>query len=363
MASGPLLGGALVALLDWRAVFAVNVVVGIPAALWALGRMPTVPRRDRRLDIAGMVAGTALVGGLVFALIEAPGRHWASPAVLTALALATGGLAAFVHVERSAAAPVLPLRLYADRLFATTVVQGALFNYAFYGVLFSLGLMLQEGRGLGAMTSGLMFLPLTGLISLGTVAVAPLVPRIGRRAILAAGQAMLMLSLLAVAWAGTAEEPWPLALALLPAGFSSGLQVPTMTSRAIESVEPALHGAASAALNTARQIGGALGVATFGPVLGAAQDFEDGFTLCVLVAAAAIAGAFLITLVGGYRLRATRELSAGQAERSKASSAGGRTDGADEQCAVDVVSVHDRTAHGGAQRDCHLERGHLQRQG
>jgi DHA2 family methylenomycin A resistance protein-like MFS transporter len=295
MAAGPLLGGALVALANWRAVFAVNVVIGIPAAVWSLRSVPAVARRGRRLDLAGMGTATVLIGGLVFALIEAPARGWSSPAVIAAAALAAAGLAGFVRVERSTPAPLLPPGVYADRGFVATAAQGALFNFAFYGLLFALSLMLQQGRGLSALASGLLFLPLTGLISIGAVCAAPLAQRIGRPAVLGIGQAVLASTLLAVAWAATAAALWPLVLALVPAGFSSGLLVPTMTSRSIAAVEPALHGAASAAFNTSRQVGAAIGVATFGPLLGATHDLRDGFLTCVVVGSAATAVTLLLT--------------------------------------------------------------------
>jgi DHA2 family methylenomycin A resistance protein-like MFS transporter len=295
MAAGPLLGGALVALANWRAVFAVNVVIGIPAAVWSLRSVPAVARRGRRLDLAGMGTATVLIGGLVFALIEAPARGWSSPAVIAAAALAAAGLAGFVRVERSTPAPLLPPGVYADRGFVATAAQGALFNFAFYGLLFAMSLMLQQGRGLSALASGLLFLPLTGLISIGAVCAAPLAQRIGRPAVLGIGQAVLASTLLAVAWAATAAALWPLVLALVPAGFSSGLLVPTMTSRSIAAVEPALHGAASAAFNTSRQVGAAIGVATFGPLLGATHDLRDGFLTCVVVGSAATAVTLLLT--------------------------------------------------------------------
>src|SRR3954452_15958427 len=295
MAAGRLLGGALVALANWRAVFAVNVVIGIPAAVWSLRSMPAVARRDRRLDIAGMGTATVLIGGLVFALIEAPARGWSSPAVLAAAALAAAGLAGFVRVERSTRAPLLPPGVYADRVFVATAAQGALFNFAFYGLLFAMSLMLQQGRGLSALTSGLLFLPLTGLISVGAACAAPLAQRIGRPAVLGAGQAVLAITLLAVAWTATSAALWPLVLALVPAGFSSGLLVPTMTSRSIAAVEPALHGAASAVFNTSRQVGAAIGVATFGPLLGAAHSLRDGFLTCVVVGSAATVVTLLLT--------------------------------------------------------------------
>jgi DHA2 family methylenomycin A resistance protein-like MFS transporter len=281
-----LLGGALVALANWRAVFAVNVIIGIPAVVWSLLSMPSVVRRSRRLDLGGMGTATVLIGGLVFALIEAPALGW-HPAVITAAALTVAGLAGFVWIERSTREPLLPPGVYSDRRFVITAGQGALFNFAFYGVLFALSLMLQQGRGLSALATGLLFLPLTGLISIGSLCSAPLAQRFGRAAVLSVGQAVLAIALLALAWAGTSSALWPLVLALLPAGFSSGLLVPTMTSQSIAAVEPTLHGAASAAFNTSRQLGAAVGVAVFGPLLGTTHSFTTGFVTCVIVASAA----------------------------------------------------------------------------
>ncbi|MBW8483053.1 MFS transporter [Actinomadura parmotrematis] len=299
MAAGPLLGGALVALADWRAVFAVNVVIGVPALLWSVRSMPAVARRERRLDVAGMGAATVLIGGLVFALIEAPARGWASLAVVSAAVLAAAGLAGFAWAERTVPAPLLPRSVRGDRRVAVTAAQGALFNFAFYGLLFAMSLMLQQGRGLGALTGGLLFLPLTGLIPVGGLSGAALAQRFGRRAVIAVAQVALAAALLAAAWAGTLAPLWPLALALVPAGFVSGLLVTAMTSQSIAAVEPALHGAASAAFNTSRQIGGAVGVAAFGPLLGAGHDIGDGFALCVLIGAAAIVAALALGALGG----------------------------------------------------------------
>src|SRR5215475_12651829 len=295
MAAGPLLGGALVALASWRAVFAVNVVIGIPAVIWSLRTMPVVPRRVRRLDIAGMGAATALIGGLVFALIEAPERGWSSSVVIGAAAIALAGLLGFGWAKRSARTPLLPPRIYADRVFVAAAVQGALFNFAFYGLLFAMSLMLQQGRGLTALSSGLLFLPLTGLISIGSICAAPLAQRIGRTAVLGIGQASLAATLLAVAWASTSHSLWPLVLALVPAGFSSGMLVPTMTSQSIAAVEPALHGAASAAFNAPRQVGSAIGAATFGVLRGATHNLRNGFIACVLVGSAATVVALMLT--------------------------------------------------------------------
>jgi len=143
MAAGPLLGGALVALVNWRAVFAVNVVIGIPAIVWSLRSMPEIASRAQRLDIAGMSTATVLIGGLVFVLIEGPTRGWLSLAVLTALGLAVAGAIGFIAAERSAKVPLLPVGVYSDRVFVSVAAQGGLFNFAFYGLLFGMSLVLS----------------------------------------------------------------------------------------------------------------------------------------------------------------------------------------------------------------------------
>lgn len=297
MAAGPLLGGVLVALVDWRAVFAVNVIAGVPAIAWSLRSMPAVASRARRLDLVGMGTATVLIGGMVFMLIQGPVQGWLSSAVLGATVLAVAGAIGFVCAERSVKAPLLPVGVYADRMFVATAIQGALFNFTFYGLLFSMSLMLQQGRGLSALISGLLFLPLTGLISIGTLQAASLTQRLGRPRVVGSSQAVLVVTLLVVAWAAGASSLWALMVALLPTGFVSGLLVPTMTSQAIAAVETSLHGAASAAFNTFRQVGGAIGVASFGPLLGITQSLDDGFRICVLVAAAATAVALSLTLL------------------------------------------------------------------
>jgi DHA2 family methylenomycin A resistance protein-like MFS transporter len=200
-------------------------------------------------------------------------------------------------VERTGRAPLLPTAVYSDRSFLTAAVQGALFNFTFYGLLFTMSLMLQQGRGLGAVESGLLFLPLTGPIPLGSISAAILTRRAGGRAVLAVGQIVLALSLIAVVLTSNLRPLWPLVIALLPAGFSAGVLVPTMTAQSIAAVPPALHGATSAVFNTSRQVGAAIGIATFGPLLGSEGELRDGFVTCILIAAAATVLALVLTLI------------------------------------------------------------------
>lgn len=286
MASGPILGGVLVALGGWPAVFWVNVALGVPAVAYAAVAIPRAPRRSRRLDTWGQLTATLLIGGLVFALVETPALGGLAGPVTGAWAVAVIGLIGFVAAERTSRSPLLPRAVYRDVTFVGASLQGTLFNFAFYGLLFAMGLMLQQGRHLDAFTSGLVFLPLTGVIPVASVWVASLSQRLGRRTLLLLGHGLLTASLLLIALAGTAAALWPLLLALVPAGFSGGLLVPTMTAQSLATVDPGAHGAASAAFNTARQVGSAIGVAALGPLLGA-TSLAAGFQRCLLVGAAA----------------------------------------------------------------------------
>ncbi len=303
MAAGPLLGGVLVAFTDWRAIFAVNVIVGVPAIVWALRAAPLVAARKHALAVPGLVSATLFICALVFSLVEAPVLGWSSGAVMWAVVMAVLAATIFAGIERATSTPVLPRRLYVERRFTTVVAQGALFNFTFYGVLFALGLLLQQGLGLSALRSGALFLPLTGLISVGSLCAAPLGRRHRHGVLVAVGLAVTILSLAAAAWAVTFGAPWPLALAFAPAGLCAGVLVPMLTAQALRAVGPALHGAAAAAFNTSRQVGGAVGVAAFGPLLGQAHDLTKGFRTCMALAASATAVSLGLNWLGSGATR------------------------------------------------------------
>ena len=130
-------------------------------------------------------------------------------------------------------------------------------------------------------------------------------------------QAVLAVTLLAVAWAASSSSLWPLMLTLLPAGFFSGLLVPAMTSQAIAAVEPALHGAASGAFNTSRQVGGAIGIATFGAMLGSPHNLTNAFSTCVLVTAAATGLTLVLTVTLQVLARRSHHRRAAPCTRSE----------------------------------------------
>jgi DHA2 family methylenomycin A resistance protein-like MFS transporter len=300
IAAGPLLGGLLLALAGWRAVFWINLPLCL-AGFWLAWRVvPATPPRapGRGFDLAGQLLAIVALGALVGAVIEAPQLGWNAPAVLAALAAAVLAGAAFVRVERRAAAPMLPLALFARRGFSGPVLFGALVNLSYYGVVFVLSLYLQGVRGMTPWQAGLTFLPLTATFIVANLASGALAARTGPRApmllgALVGGAGYALLALLGVSAGAGFLDMLP-GLLLIPAGM--GLAVPAMTGAILAGVGPGRAGVASAVLNTARQVGGAVGVALLGALAAGATPAAamDGMRAALYCAGALLlAGAAL----------------------------------------------------------------------
>ena len=174
MALGPVLGGVLVGL-SWRAVFLVNIPIGLAAiALTARFVPESRAPRPRRPDPVGQVLVIVLLASLTSAIIEGPSLGWASPAIV-ALALTAGiALATLVRYELRRRDPLVELRFFASRPFAAaTVIAVAAFT-AFGGFLFLNTLYLQEVRGLSPASAGLYTLPIAAM----TVLCSPISGRV-----------------------------------------------------------------------------------------------------------------------------------------------------------------------------------------
>jgi DHA2 family methylenomycin A resistance protein-like MFS transporter len=319
VAAGPLVGGLVVESAGWRWVFLINVVIGAAALFVTVVATSSVRPRSRRLDVGGQVSASLAIGSFVFALIEGPRLGWSSAAVTAALALVVVAATGFIVSERRAADPIMPLGLAAQVEFAAASLLGALFNFTFYGVMFALTLLLQQGRGDSPLVAGLSFLPLTGLIAVGNLTAPRLTSRRSANFVLHAGQSLLGLGLVAALLTATLPSQWPLLLSLVPAGFGSGLLVPTMTSRLLQTAPDHLRGVAAGAFNASRQIGGAIGVAVFGSLLGAGTALGHGFRVCLTLSVAAIAASALVTATALRRRRVSEPRRATAVSRASRS--------------------------------------------
>jgi MFS transporter, DHA2 family, methylenomycin A resistance protein len=266
--AGPVLGGALVDGVGWRAVFLVNVpfvlVAGVVAA--RLVRESADPR-GRELDVGGVVLGAVALAATTFAFIEA-GHGGGAAAVVVAAVVAVLALAAFVAVERSRPHPMFPLGLLRRPGFASANAVAGGMNLGTLGLLFVLTLYLQRVQDRSALEAGVALLPLFLPLSLLAPFVGRLTARVGPRLPMAAG--------LLTAGAGVALlariDPGTAYVSLLPAlllwGVGLALLTPAVVAAAMHAAPEGRAGLASAVNNTARQTGGAIGIAAYGALAG-----------------------------------------------------------------------------------------------
>jgi DHA2 family methylenomycin A resistance protein-like MFS transporter len=289
--AGPLLGGLLVDGLGWRAVFLINVPIVLLALLWsrAVVRESRNPQA-RALDLPGVLLGSLLLLATTYAFIEGGRSGAGSVQVVVAAAVAVAALAAFAVAERRRGDDaMLPLALLRRPGFDVANAAAGAMNLGTLGTLFVLMLFLQSVQHRSPIGAGLAIVPLFAPLAVLAPLGGRLTSRVGARLPAAAG--------LFVAAAGlallTGVTPSSGYGALLPAfllwGVGMGLLTPAVVAAAIAAVPAERSGLASAINNTARQSGGAIGIAVAGAVAGQTgrgTHFVDGFHTVALGAAA-----------------------------------------------------------------------------
>jgi EmrB/QacA subfamily drug resistance transporter len=284
--AGPLLGGLLVSTVGWRWVFLINLPVGIVCLVLTRRYVARSPRRARRaLDWPAQCAVVAAVGLLTAALNEAGRRGWSDPAVLAGLGLTVTAAAAFALRERLASTPALPPRLLRSRAMSGGAVIGMLFNFAFYGMVFTASLEFQHQRGYSALGTGVALFPAVAMTMFASVLSGRLARRTGDRPLVISG--MLLAALGLAGWAAAGTDPaYPLLVApMMAAGFGTSFALTGSTSTMMGAAPPAYSGTASALFNTTRQVGSATGVALGGSLLATADSYGTGLRISMAAGA------------------------------------------------------------------------------
>jgi MFS transporter, DHA2 family, methylenomycin A resistance protein len=304
-ASGPVLGGVLVALASWRAVFVVNLPVGIAALLLSARHLPAAGEREGGgLDPPGQTFGILALTLLTLGLIEGGARGWGSPVALVPLIAFVPALVLFVGVERRARRPMLPLWLFRSRTFSGASFVGLAINLGFYGQLFALSLYFQQVRGYSALGTGLALLPEGVFVALSSALSGRLTGRVGPRRPMLFGLLLGAAGFGGLIAAGQGTSYVLLVPPLVAAGFGMAFTMPAATAAIIEAA-PAEHaGIASGVLNAGRQAGGAIGIAVLGTLL-AGGAFVSGLHAAMAASAASflIAAAVTAAAVERPRLR------------------------------------------------------------
>jgi len=319
VASGPLVGGAIVEGISWEWIFWVNVPIGLLAIPLVLSRMKESFGPDSSLDLRGLglVTGGAL--GIVWGLVRGNQIGWASPEVLVSLAGGALLIGAFVAWELRAREPMLPMRFFRSRAFSAGNAA-IFFTFAsLFGAVFFYAQLLQVALGYGPLDAGLRLLPWTAtFITVAPIAGA-LADRIGERPLMVGG---LTLQAVGMGWLALIAEPGlaysHLLAPFIVAGVGISMAIPAAQSSVVGAVGLDAIGKAAGTNSMMRELGGVFGIAVAVAVFAAAGSyasagaFTDGFAPAIGVAAGlALAGA-----IAGLALPGRRRASAAGLERA-----------------------------------------------
>lgn len=299
-ALGPLLGGYLVGAVSWRAVFLINLPLGVFVVL-ASRRVPETrdPMTGGHLDIRGAILAALGLGGTTYALIAAPG-HSASVMPWVAGVVGVVALVLFVMVERSSPEPMLPLGLFADRQFSAANVVTFVVYGALSGVFFLLVAFLQISLGYSPLAAGAASLPITALMLLLSARSGALAQRIGPRIPLTLGPIITAAGMLLMTQINPGDS---YLTGVLPAVvvFGAGLTlvVSPVTATVLASADERHSGIASGVNNAVARVAGLLAVAVLPLIAGLTgvrfyqkATMTHGFHLAMLATA-------LVALAGG----------------------------------------------------------------
>src|SRR3954452_2743193 len=269
-AVGVLAGGILTKYLGWEWIFFVNVPVGVLVAILAprIVRESRETTRDHTQDYAGAITITAGLALLVYAVSEAPSHHWTSAWTISRLAVAAALLIAFVVVESRAKDPLMPFSIFRIRTVAGANVAGLLLGAVVFANFFLLTLYVQQVLHWSALKTGVTFIATAGTAVLWAGLAQALVTRIGAKTVMAIGFAAMIA---AMVWYTQIPVDASYASDLLPGYLRVGFALPftfiPVSIAALAGVEAHEAGLASGLINTAQQVGGAVGVAVTSSVL------------------------------------------------------------------------------------------------
>lgn len=292
--AGPIVGGAVITLLGWRAIFWLNVPIGIIGMVLTRRYVAVSPRRRQALNAVSHLLAVVGLAALAFALVENGAYGWGSWPILGALGSSAVFITAFAVREGRSATPVVPQALRRNARFVSANGIGFFINLAAFGQLFLISLYLQQARGDDAWHTGLDLLPLLMMFTIGNLVSGRISARWGTRLPLGAGLVWASVLAVVAAIGGNMLPYWVFASLIALINLGVGIAIPAMTVIVMEAAGQAHANIAAAALNANRQIGALVGVALIGAVLHRVPAWPHALPLTFgLVAAGYLAAAAL----------------------------------------------------------------------
>ena len=267
IALGPIVGGWLLELFDWRSIFFVMAPIAALAGFLVARYVPT--SRDPHaapIDRAGFALSTATVGLLVYTIIEAPSHGWGSARTIGSFALTALLAAAFVARERSTDEPMLDLTLFRNLRFTAASVSVAISFFALSGFIFLVTQYFQFLKGYGPLSTGIRLLPVASFVAISSIVGAKLAVRFGTKLVVASGLFSMAAFYLWVTTTSATTGYGTIAAQMVVLGTGMGLTSAPATEAIMGVVPKAKAGVGSAINDATRLLGGTLGVAVIGSV-------------------------------------------------------------------------------------------------
>ncbi|PMS38207.1 DHA2 family methylenomycin A resistance protein-like MFS transporter [Trinickia symbiotica] len=311
LGAGPVVGGVLVDRFGWPSIFLINVPFGVVGIWLTLAHAPDSARNAaRHIDLPGQALGVISLAALTFGVVESGRLGWESPSVMTGLAGFVVFSALFVMVERQQPHPMLPLLLFRIPAVNVTSVVGLLLNFGYYGLMFAMSLFFQTVQSYTPLEAGLAFLPMTAVVTVANLVSGALAARFGYRLPMVVGQALAATGFfLSFTMIGAGSSYLTITVPLLAIGVGVALAVPSINVALLTHIDPPYVGIASGVLNTARQIGGAIGVGVFGSLfVGTVSDKVSGLHTAAMIAGGGMVAGALIAIVVLKRAGASIDL-------------------------------------------------------
>jgi EmrB/QacA subfamily drug resistance transporter len=269
LALGPVVGGALVGIWDWRAIFWFNVIFGVLSLIGVVLVLPENSDPDaHRVDVAGTLLGAAAITALAFAVITAETSGFHSPLVIVLLCVCAAAILAFFWWQSKAAHPLLDLRFLRVPRFLTSIVVAFCAYFATFAVFFFTALYLEEVVSDSGYQIALIFLPMTVLMTLACVLAGRWTTVVGPQWSILVGCLLFGGGLLLTSVTLSSHPAYfPLATSLALAGIGVGMTVVPATSSGLSAVPAERSGMAASAVNTSREVGAVTGVAVLGALV------------------------------------------------------------------------------------------------
>jgi EmrB/QacA subfamily drug resistance transporter len=241
---GLVLGGVLADLLSWRVGFLINVPIGLVLLVAALKFVPAGIRSTGRFDLGGAITSTVGMTLVVYAITRTADTGWSDPVTLSLLGTGLVVLLGFALIEWKAAQPILPLRVFANRVRTGAFAARLLFAGAMFGYFFFISQYMQGTLGFTPLQAGLAFLPMTVVQFVVALNVSRLTGRFGNTALLSVGLVITAIGMIWLSRVDTDSSYWvAVALPMLLLGLGQGLGFAPLTAAGITATEPRDAGA------------------------------------------------------------------------------------------------------------------------